>query len=112
MTTDLSPLPMIGTYITFMRAQDKAHTQVWRVLTKYGPEQIGWVSWYTPWHKYAFHPNENTVYEQVCLREIATFCERATAQHKAAADIRRHLDAGTPLHTIEDRLDFQDNHKE
>ena len=25
---------------------------------------------------------------------------------------KQWLDAGTPLHTIEDRLDFQDNHKE
>ena len=85
--SDLSPThiahSLIGTHIVFVPAPPKPRTKVWWVLSKYDNVQLGWIGWFSTWRKYAFYPKENTVYEQVCLREIATFCERATALHKA-----------------------------
>jgi hypothetical protein len=76
-----------GTYIQFVEAQcPKGYkTRAWNIAPKdEGPNYhwIGGVRWYAPWRKYCFFPQPNTVYEQLCLREIADFCERETAAHK------------------------------
>ena len=71
-----------GTHIIFSPAPPKAKTRVWWVLSKYEDAQLGWIAWYGRWRKYAFYPKENTLYEEVCLREIAEFCERKTSDHK------------------------------
>lgn len=60
-------------------------TNEWRVQPKDDGALaacIGVVKWYAPWRKYAFNPYTNTVFEQDCLREIATFCEQRTKDHK------------------------------
>lgn len=44
---------------------------------------LGHVGWYGRWRRYAFQPEPNTVYEPTCLRDIAAFCDWATAEHKA-----------------------------
>jgi len=71
-----------GTHIKFVPAPPKPKTKVWWVVNKYDDGHIGNIGWYASWRKYSFFPNPNTVYEQVCLREIADFCERKTAEHK------------------------------
>jgi hypothetical protein len=71
-----------GTYIRFVEDTSAAKTNRWEVVTSEGTI-IGRISWYAPWRKYCFSPREDTVYEQVCLREIADFCERETKAHKA-----------------------------
>jgi hypothetical protein len=62
---------------------------VWWVVSKYDPEmQLGWIERISKWRKYSFFPKADTVYEQVCLREIAEFCETATAKHKENSESR------------------------
>ena len=70
-----------GTYITFAERPPKPKTKVWAVLSQGGAE-IGTVCWYGPWRKYCFMPAYSSVFEQVCLREIAQFCETETRNHK------------------------------
>lgn len=45
---------------------------------------LGSVKWFAPWRRYCFFPGRQTVYEQDCLREIATFCESKTKAHRTA----------------------------
>ena len=60
-------------------------TKVWNVVATEGCKIIGWVAWYAPWRKYAFSAvDNNCVFEQDCLRDIAAFIETATREHKAA----------------------------
>ncbi len=73
-----------GTYIQFVEDVPAAKTNRWEVVTVDGGAVIGRVSWYGPWRRYCHFPRENTVYEQVCLREIADFCEAETAAHRKA----------------------------
>lgn len=80
-----------GTFIQFLEAKvPKGYkTRAWKIAPKdeddrSGYHWIGGVRWYAPWRKYCFFPQANTVYEQVCLREIADFCESQTAAHKQA----------------------------
>ena len=71
-----------NTWITFEPRAPRPKTKVWAVLSKDGGLQIGLVSWYGPWRKYCFFPTECTVFEQVCLRQIAQFCETETKVHR------------------------------
>lgn len=56
-------------------------TKLWDVLAKDG-DRLGRVQWYAPWRKYVFLPNNHCVFEQDCLRDIATFVEKETLKHK------------------------------
>ena len=76
------PIIEYGTHIKFMPDIPKPKTKTWRVLNKYDEGDLGWIGWYAGWRKYSFFPNPETVFEQVCLREIAAFCERKTQEHK------------------------------
>lgn len=83
---------MTTTWIRFEEVAPKKKTRVWLVMPKTcdtGLIPIGAVAWYGPWRKYAFYPAPQTLFEQVCLREIATFCEEATREHKAKKQIHQ-----------------------
>jgi hypothetical protein len=43
---------------------------------------IGWIRWYGPFRGYAFLPCEGTVYEEDCLRDLASCVEGLTKEHK------------------------------
>ncbi len=78
-----------GTFIRFIEiaVPPERKTKVWTVHPRDGGTisgMLGRVSWYPPWRKYCYLAEPRTVYEQVCLREIAEFCEKRTAEHKAA----------------------------
>lgn len=80
---------IVGTHIIYLRAQNKEKgvTQVWRVFSKATSEMghlIGEVKWFGRWRKYAYFPAPDTVYEEVCLREIAKFGEDLTKAHRAS----------------------------
>ena len=64
----------------------KAKTKIWRVRNKENDSILGEIKWYGAWRKYAFFANvvaDNIIFEQVCLRNIADFVEKATLKHKS-----------------------------
>ena len=71
-----------GTHIKFVLGPPKPKTQTWWVVNKYDDGQIGAIGWYASWRKYSYFAKPDTVYEQVCLREIADFCEQKTREHR------------------------------
>ena len=73
-----------GTFISFKlweAPSEKRKTAIWRIHALDGMV-IGEVRWYAPWRKYCFSPLAASVYEQVCLREIADFIVSQTEAHK------------------------------
>lgn len=76
-------------YVHFFEETPKTKTKVWTVMSAIdspkgdGGAELGEVRWWSHWRKYAFFPNPNTLFEQLCLREIANFCETQTKQHRA-----------------------------
>lgn len=73
---------MSESYLSFEPLPPKPKTKRWSVMSKESRHQIGMVAWYGPWRKYCFMPLGQTVFEQVCLREIASFCENETNLHR------------------------------
>lgn len=61
---------------------DSGKTYVWSVMTSDGRINLGTIKWFSNWRKYAFYPNPDTIWEQDCLTEIATFIVNKTAEHK------------------------------
>jgi hypothetical protein len=80
------------TWIQFNEAgpSDSGKTKTWTVVTirrKDAPIDqrvtLGKIAWRGQWRKYCFFPSRDTVFEENCLRDIARFCEDATAAKKA-----------------------------
>jgi hypothetical protein len=69
---------------------DSGKTQIWKVFTKDSNVLLGYVKWYSPWHRYSFiipfsHVQFDLVFEWTCLRDIANFCENQTQQQRKEA---------------------------
>lgn len=60
----------------------KRKTDSWEVWSLESATHLGTVRWWSPWRRYCFYPRAGTVWEQDCLRSIATFIENATAEQR------------------------------
>lgn len=50
-------------------------TFVYHVQSKDPVHKLGEIRWWGRWRRYAFFPSPNTLYEHVCLRDIADFID-------------------------------------
>lgn len=66
-------------------------TKTWWVRSEDGQDFLGEVKWYAPWRKYAFYPAAITIFEQDCLRDIASFIEEKTKEHRAKKASASHV---------------------
>ncbi len=74
------PKPVMdGRFIRILEvAPGGRKTKRFRVDSKEGGYEISYVYFYPKWRKYVFEPLPDTVYEEVCMREIAQFIEDQT----------------------------------
>lgn len=77
-------MPATITRLSFTKndRKEKAKTDVWEVWALQTAMHLGQVSWFNHWRKYTFQPAAGFVFDADCLREVATFCELETRQHK------------------------------
>jgi len=78
-----------GTYIRFVEGSPKPKTRTWWVVTRDDDVHLGSIGWFGRWRKYAFWPKPNTVYEEICLRDIADFCVSQTTKHREASEAKK-----------------------
>lgn len=71
-------------YIDIVRDRSTAtgRTSVFTVNVRGTRSPIGQIRWYWSWRKYAFFPNDNTVFDHGCLRDIANFCESESRRQR------------------------------
>lgn len=64
----------LKSYLVFNEVQKHPDhkTQTWNVASVHGT-YLGCIKWYSPWRKYTFQPDNQTVFDTACLREIAAF---------------------------------------
>ncbi len=73
-----------GTWVKFVEGPPKPKTKTWSIMSKYEEGlELGQISWFSKWRKYAFFPKDSTLYEEKCLRDIAQFLQDQTKKHKA-----------------------------
>lgn len=62
--------------------------RVWSVRSKRDDSELGRVAWHGPWRRYWFYPG-NALFEEDCLRDLASFCELRTSEYKARLRLER-----------------------
>lgn len=67
-----------------------AKTFRWQVVTKDHQLVLGEVRWAGRWRSYAFFPSPDTMFETVCLGEIADFVRQRTEDHRAKLRSSKH----------------------
>lgn len=78
-------------------------TAIWTITNKETRATLGTIQWYAPWRRYVFHSRIGrltTVFEERCLRDIATFIEGATRVHKDKTGPRCAQGCGYPVPTV------------
>ena len=78
-----------GTHIHFryIGVKPGCLTATWHIMAGKPAENgamLGHVAWYGAWRRYCFFPNGATVFEEVCLREIAEFLVWQTSKYKSS----------------------------
>jgi len=71
----------MGTHIKFVEGDPKPKTKTWNIWSNKGAF-LGIIKWFGQWRKYAFFPAPETIFEEVCLSEIADFCVEKTKEHR------------------------------
>ena len=71
-----------GTWIKCVLVNKKPKTDVWMIQTQETNTLLGYIKWFPQWRKYAFFPEPHTVYEALCLEDIARFTRKLTEAHK------------------------------
>lgn len=68
---------MKKSFMDFIDVSDQYNrkTKTWTVCSK-GGDQLGEIHWFASWRRYCFMPLAYTVFDGVCLREIAAFIGR------------------------------------
>ena len=80
--TNLTEKVTQGTWIYFENlGRIKGKTNVYGVWSN-DNYILGSIKWFGRWRKYCFFSKGDSIFEQVCLREIAEFCERETTNYK------------------------------
>ncbi len=63
-------------------------TRNWSIFSKYGAP-LGTVKWYSGWRRYAFFPEDGTLFEADCLWDLAEFCDVNTKERKAQRNLAK-----------------------
>lgn len=66
----------------------KRKTKTWRILTL-DDVSLGLVLFFPKWRKFVYQPHGSTLYEETCLRDIASFCEEQTKAWKLEVKSRK-----------------------
>ena len=69
-------------WIRFELAKSLPKTNVWDIFTVQGSVHLGIVKWHPGWRKYAFFPDETTIWETDCLKDVISFIEEKTRIRK------------------------------
>jgi len=87
-----------GTHIQFSEhPQPKRKTMVWAVVSIYDKTLLGYIGWFPRFRKFSFFPQKDTVYEEVCLRDIAEFCETMTKRQRDKRKLEKQSAVTTRL---------------
>ena len=67
-----------------------AKTRQFSVISKTYRNLLGYIKWYRHWRKYCFYPL-NSLFDNLCLEEVALFCVQATKAHKSRLPNKQRL---------------------
>lgn len=72
-------------YLRITRSEEQSgnrKTDVLIVVSRRSEILLGTIKWWGAFRAYCFFPNQYTLFDAACLRDIATFCEDHTTAHR------------------------------
>jgi hypothetical protein len=69
------------------RPSDSGKTKQWQVDHVDGDNNLGYISWYAPWRRYCFYPNDDRLFDAACLMGIGLFITQRMAEYKKSGAI-------------------------
>lgn len=60
-------------------------TRTFHVVSKRHGFTLGEIRWHGAWRQYVFFPDEDTLFNRVCLDDISSFIKRVMDERKGAA---------------------------
>ena len=60
-------------YLKFKLIEEKPKTDVYEVCSKMTGLRLGMIKWFGRWRQYSFFPENETVFNGVCLDDIISF---------------------------------------
>lgn len=73
---------MINTYLEACEvAAPKRKTKIFDIRIHNGA-RVGVVKWFARWRRYNFFPDPDTSFDALCMRDLASFCERLMDERK------------------------------
>ena len=73
-------------FIQVPRREAMRSTHVFEVRNKTQGSTLGMIEWFGRWRRYSFFPEVDTIYDAVCLRDIAAFCDELMTQRSNRKD--------------------------
>ena len=71
---NLNNVVMRNKYITIIeRIISGRKTPIYTLMSNYSESEIAQIRWFPKWRKYCFYPNDDTVYDEKCLRTIQSY---------------------------------------
>lgn len=71
----------ITKYLNFTQISDTGKTKLIGVGNNSG-EKLGMIRWKPGWRRYAFEPNEGTIFDSSCMKEIVEFIDSLMDERK------------------------------
>lgn len=81
-------------YLKFVDRGDLAarrKTRVVEVVSVSSNKTLGWIKWFGQWRQYVFLPEQGTLWNPDCLRQLASEAEKMTRGHREG--LRREREA-------------------
>lgn len=72
-------------YIDFEQIGSTGKTKVFTIQPKNSTdlsESLGLIKWYSPWRKYCFYPEPQTIFDVKCLKNINDFITNLMEERK------------------------------
>ena len=76
----------IDSYLKFELIEQKLKTGVYLISSIKTDTILGRVYWYNSWRRYAFFPEENSVFDSSCLGEIKVFIDSLMKKRSERGD--------------------------
>lgn len=76
-----------GNYLNFRdegRVSPGSKTNLFTIISRHSGAILGHIKWFVPWRQYVCFP-VNSVFDKICLREIADYCELVTNKYREDA---------------------------
>lgn len=69
-------------YLEFELIEKKPKTNVYSINSIASGFKLGIVKWFSSWRQYCFFPNEGTVFDQRCMKDIRDFMQKLMSDRK------------------------------